>query len=98
MCRFIIIRENKIDFLESAHNLGFIFNDQLRQSNHINVIVEKVYDILKNIQAINDSRSFVIGLQLNKTFLIPVLLQGYEIFVNCDELAEIQLVLRHSQI
>ena len=42
----IIIRGNKIDFVESLTNLGIIFNSRLIWSNHINVIVGRVYSIL----------------------------------------------------
>ena len=41
----IIVRGNKIDFVESASNPDIIFNGRLTWSSHINVIVEKVYAI-----------------------------------------------------
>ena len=44
----IIMRVNKIDFVESASNLCIIFNGRLTWPNHINVIVGKVYDMLRN--------------------------------------------------
>ena len=72
----IIIRRNKIDFLESAFNMGVIFNDRLTRSNHNNIIVDKVYDMLRNLWAVIDSTPFAIRMQWAKTFLIPVLLSG----------------------
>ena len=47
------------------------------------IIVEKVYGMLRNLWAVIDSTPFVIRMQLAKTFLIPVLLYGSEIFANC---------------
>ena len=47
----IIIRGKKIDFVESVFNLGVIFNGWLTWSNHINVIVGKVYGMLRNLWA-----------------------------------------------
>ena len=65
----IIIRGNKIDFVESASNLGDIFNGRLTWSNHINVIVGKVYGMLRNLWAVIDVTPFVIRMQLTKTFI-----------------------------
>ena len=70
----VIIRGNKIDFVESASNLGV----------HITVIVEKVYGILRNLWDVIDTTPFTIHMQLARTFLVPVLLHGSEIFANCD--------------
>ena len=44
----------------------------------------KVYDMLRNLWAVIDSTPFAIRIRLTKTFLIPVLLYGSEIFTNCD--------------
>ena len=74
----IIIRGNKIDFVETASNLGVIFNGWLTWSNHINVIVGKVYGMLRNLWTVMNSTPFTIHMQLAKTFLIPVLLCGSE--------------------
>ena len=63
-----------IDFVESASNLGVIFNGPPTWPNHINVIVLKVNDMLKNLWTVIDSTPFAIRMQLAKTFLIPVIL------------------------
>ena len=76
----IIIRRNKIDFVEQATTLGVIFNGRLMWSNRINVIVDKVYGMRRNLWAVIDSTPFAIHMQLAKTFLIPVLLYGSENF------------------
>ena len=56
----IIVRVNNFDFVESASNLSVIFN----WSNHINVIVGKVYGILRNLWAVIDLTPFAIRVQL----------------------------------
>ena len=80
----IIITGNKIDFVESASNLGIVFNGRLTWYNIIYVIVDKVYGMLRNLWAIIYSSPFAIRMQLGKTFSIPILLYGSEIFANCD--------------
>ena len=76
------IKGNKIYFVESATNLGITFNGRLSWSNHINVIVGKVYDMLRNLWPVKDSTAFAIRIQLAKTYLIPVLLYGWEVFAS----------------
>ena len=73
----IIIRWNKIDFVESASNLSVIFNGRLTWSNYINVIVGKVYGVLRNLWAVIDLTPFTIRMRLAKTYLIPVVLYGF---------------------
>ena len=41
----IIIRGNKIDFIESASNLGVIFIDRLTRSNNFNIIMRKEVEV-----------------------------------------------------
>ena len=78
------IKRNKIYLARSATNLGIVFNNKLAWSCHIGVIVGKIYIILRNFWAVIDSTPFAIRMRLTKTYLIPVLLYGCEIFLNCD--------------
>ena len=89
-----VIRGNKIGFVEWASNLGIIFNGRLTWSNHTNVIVGKVYVMFRNLWAVIDS----IRMQLAKTFLIPVILYGSEIFANCDTDDRRKLNLAYNNI
>ena len=84
----IIIRGNKVNFVESATNLGITFNGQLTWSNHINVIVGRVHGMLRNLWAVIDSTPY----------LIPVLLYGSEIFANCDTDDRLKLNLTYNHI
>ena len=51
----IIIRGNKIDFVELTSNLSVIFNCRLKWSNHVNVIVGKVNGMLRKLWTVVDS-------------------------------------------
>ena len=63
----IIIKGNKLDFIELATNLGIIFNGRLTWSNYINVVIGRVYGMLRN---------------LSKTYPISILLYEFEFFTN----------------
>ena len=54
--------------------------------------------MLRNLWAVVDSTPFVIRMQLAKTFLIPVLLYGFEIFANCDTDDRLKLNLAYNNI
>ena len=58
----------------------------------------KVYGMLRNLWAVIDSTPFVIHMQPAKTFLIPVLLYGSEIFANCDTDDRRKLHLAYNNI
>ena len=73
----IFIRGNKIDFVKSTSNLDIIFKDRLTWSNHINVILGKVYGLFRKLYVVIDSTPFDICMQ---TFLIPALLSVYQKF------------------
>ena len=69
----LIIKGNKIDFAESAANLGIVFNDRLSWSNHINVCWQNKQYASKFMGIYIDSTSFAILIQIAKTYVIPVL-------------------------
>ena len=54
--------------------------------------------MLRNLCAVIDSTTFAIRMQLAKTFLIPVLLYGSEIFANCDTDDRRKLNVAYSNI
>ena len=58
----------------------------------------KVYGMLRNLWAVIHSAPFAIRMQLAKTFLIPVLLYGSEIFANCDTNDRRKLNLTYNNI
>ena len=77
----MMLLAERIKLISLNRHLIVIFNGgRLTWSNHINVIVGKVYSMLRNLWAVIYSTPFVIRMQLAKTFLIPVILWGYQIF------------------
>lgn len=74
----------RIEFVRTTVNLGITFNGQLTWSNHINVSVGKVYGMLRNLWAVKATTPFEIRMLLAKSYLIPVLLYGCELYQNCD--------------
>ena len=72
----LCIKGNKIDYVQSATKLGIVFNSRLSWSNHIGVIIGRIYGMLRNLWVDIDSTPFAIRMQLAKNCLIPVLLHG----------------------
>lgn len=79
----IKINNNIIEFTSSCKNLGIVFDDKLSWSNHIASTVGKIYAMLRNLWAVKYSTPIEIRSLLAKTYLIPVLLYGCEIYANC---------------
>lgn len=73
-----------IEVVKHAKNLGVIFNDELTWSTHINATSGKVHGMLRNLWAVQTSTPPQIRMLLAKTYLIPTLLYGSEIFENCN--------------
>lgn len=73
-----------IDRVETSKNLGLIFNSKLTWTNHINGSVGKVRAMLRNLWAVRTSTPFNIRMLLAKSYIIPTLLYGSEIFASCD--------------
>ena len=61
-------------------NLGIVFNGRLSRSNHIRVVVGRIYSMLRNLWIVIDSTPLVIRMELAETYLITVLLYEREIF------------------
>lgn len=78
------INNSIIEVVKSSKNLGLIFNDELTWTNHINATSGKVYGMLRNLWAVQTSTPLEIRMLLAKTYLIPTLLYGSEIFENCN--------------
>lgn len=80
----IVINDKIIDFVPTAKNLGIIFNSTLTWSNHINAIVIQTYVKLRSLWSTQHFTPLNIRILLAKTYLIPVLLYGCELFAKCD--------------
>lgn len=92
------INNVNIDFVHSATNLGIIFNSQLTWTNHIKAAVARVHAMLRNLWIVQISTPFAIRMLLAKTYLIPVLLYGCEIYSNCDSIDSLRLNVAYNNI
>ncbi|XP_075162815.1 uncharacterized protein LOC142235445 [Haematobia irritans] len=80
----LYIDNTLIDYTSSTMNLGICFNEKLTWSNHIAKVSGKVHAMLRNLWAVQQPTPLDIRMLLAKTYLIPTLLYGSEIFHNCD--------------
>ena len=80
----IILQNEVVEYVETIKNLGVVFNTKLSWSNHINVAIGKVYGILRALRVTKNFTPTHIRLLLAKTYLLPTLLYGCEIFGNSD--------------
>lgn len=87
----IIIGNEKIELVEIAKNLGIYFNRSLSFEYHIRITIGKVYGMLRSLWITQPHTPKDIRLLLAKTYIIPVLLYGCELFVNMDSLSKQKL-------
>lgn len=80
----IKINNDIIEFVSSSKNLGVVFNNRLNWSNHISIVVGRIYGMLRNLWAVKYYTPLEIGKLLAKTYLLPVPLYGCEIYANCS--------------
>jgi len=79
------IGDQPIHYCETAKNLGITFNRTLSWNNHISAVVGKVYGMLRILWGSQNYTPIHIRLLLSKTYLVPTLLYGCEIFANSDQ-------------
>lgn len=77
------ISDSTIQRVESSSNLGLTFNTKLNWTNHINRASGKIHGMLRNLWKLRTSTPQDIRLLLAKTYLIPTLLYGCEVFACC---------------
>ncbi|XP_075157817.1 uncharacterized protein LOC142231083 [Haematobia irritans] len=80
----ITINNTNIDIVQTATNLGVIFNNSLTWTNHLQQNIAKTYGMLRSLWAVQLSTPIQIRMLLAKTYLVPTLLYGIEIFANCS--------------
>jgi len=92
------IGNNIIEYSNTAKNLGIIFNSSLTWNNHISAVTGKVYGLLRSLWTMHEFTPQPIRLLLCKTYLVPVLLYGVEIFANCDSESKRKLNVAFNNI
>jgi len=80
----LMINNAEIELVDKATNLGIVINNKLSYNDHINLIVGRVYGMLRCLWATQYYTPRRIKLLLAKTYLIPKLLYGCELFSNLD--------------
>ncbi|XP_065358619.1 uncharacterized protein LOC135952544 [Calliphora vicina] len=80
----IRINNEKIAIVQSAKNLGLVFNNNLSWSNHIQSLVSQTYLKLRTLWITQFYTPLRIRILIAKTYLIPGLIYGCELFANCD--------------
>jgi len=82
----IFIDNNEIEYVDRAKNLGVIFNSKLSWNDHIDSLCGKAFNMLRNLWVTQSFTPLKIKILLVKTFLMPVILYGCELYTNCDQL------------
>lgn len=80
----IHISNVSIDIVQQAKNLGIIFNNKLTWRDHIISAVGKTNAALRNVYVGQKFTPLNIRLNLAKTFLVPKLIYGCELFSSCS--------------
>ena len=94
----ISLNQNEIAYVETAKNLGVTFNNNLTWNNHILSTIAKVYGMIRVLRVTQQFTPVKIRLLLAKTYLIPKLLYGCEIFSNCSEEYKRKLNVTYNEI
>jgi len=78
------INSTPIEYVDTAKNLGFTFNKTLTWNCHINEAICKTVFKLRTLWNTQHLLPANIRLMIAKTYIIPTLLYGIEVFGNCD--------------
>lgn len=80
----LVINSTPIEYVDSATNLGFIFNNTLSWNTHVNKAICKTIFKLRTLWNTQHLIPMKVRLLIAKTYLLPTLLYGAEVFGNCD--------------
>lgn len=73
-----------IEIVKSAKNLGITVNNSLTWSDHINYACGRTFAMLRTLWQTQHCTPTNIRTLLAKTYLMPILLYGCELFASCD--------------
>ena len=94
----VILNDCIIEYVDKVRNLGLIFNRKLSWTDHITSIVGKVYGMLRTLWVNQCYTPVKIRTMLVKSYLLPTLLYGCEIYANCDYYDKCKLNLLFNNI
>lgn len=87
----ILLNNEPIQIVSHSKNLGIVFNDKLTWSNHINAVVGQTYAKLRSLWQTQYFTPQYIKVLLVKSYIMPGLLYGCELFANCDSVSKQKL-------
>lgn len=94
----VCINDQRIEIVNKAKNLGVIFNNTLTWSDHIIAACGKTYSMLRTLWPTQYCTPIKIRLLLAKTYLVPNLTYGCEIFASCDAFSKSKLNVTYNNI
>lgn len=94
----IFLNNKKIQIVESAKNLGIVINNELTWNSHINYACGRTYSMLRSLWRTQHCTPPKIRMLLVKTYLMPTLLYGCELFASCDSLSKNKLNVLFNNI
>lgn len=94
----ILIDNKPIEIVNSTKNLGVTFNNTLTWSNHVNVVCGQIYAKLRILWATQHCTPFHIRTLLAKSYLMPNLLYGCELFSQTDAASTRKLNVAYNGI
>lgn len=94
----ILLDNQNIEIVNSAKNLGIHFNSSLTWNNHINALVGQTYMKLRTLWSTQFFTPLKIRILLAKTYLIPGLIFGCELFSSCDAESRRKLNVLYNNI
>ena len=93
----VILNDCIIEYIDKVRNLGLIFNRKPHH-DHITSIVGKVYGMLRTLWVNQCYTPVKIRTMLVKSYLLPTLLYGCEMYANCDYYDKSKLNLLFNNI
>lgn len=94
----IMLDNQKIEIVSTAKNLGITFNCTLTWSDHINAAAGKTFAKLRTLWNTQFFTPLNIRILLAKSYLIPTLLYGCEIYASCDSKSLTKLITSYNAI
>ena len=94
----IVLNNQRIEIVKSAKNLGIILNQNLTWTNHVNSICGRTSSMLRSLYNLQYCTPIKIRVLLVKSYIMPVLLYGCELFSNADGLCKRKLCVAFNNV
>jgi len=92
------INTSQIDYVKQAENLGFTFNEKLTWDAHINKSICRTMFKLRTLRYTQYLLPMKVRLLIAKTYLIPTLFYGIEVFSKCSYISKQRLEVAFNDI